>query len=118
MSPYLHLSRQKSSLKCQKWSNLASFGKPKACSQTVLPESSILIGNKLAKKAKNKKSIKKADNSMKVRLIFFKVKFFRFWYIYGTFLCGIKRPVLGLHLAILALFDRPIIFLIGSLSFL
>ena len=32
--------------------NLASFWKPEACGQTVLPDRSILIGQKLVKNAK------------------------------------------------------------------
>ena len=32
--------------------NLASFEKPKACGQTVLPDRSILVGQKLVKNAK------------------------------------------------------------------
>ena len=38
--------------KCQKWSNLASFWKPKACGQTELPDISVLIGQKLVENAK------------------------------------------------------------------
>ena len=37
---------------------LASFWKPKACCQTVLPDMSVLIGQKLVKNAKTKKEIK------------------------------------------------------------
>ena len=36
----------------QKWSILASFWKPKACGQTVLPDRSVLIGQKLMENAK------------------------------------------------------------------
>ena len=39
----------KSSLKKQKMVNLASFWKPEACAQTVLPDRSLLIGQKLMK---------------------------------------------------------------------
>ena len=35
--------------------NLASFWKPEACGQTVLPDRSILIGQKLVKNAKIQK---------------------------------------------------------------
>ena len=35
-----------------KWSILASFRKPATCSQTVLPDMSVLIGQKLVKNAK------------------------------------------------------------------
>ena len=41
------LSGQKFIKKCQKWSNLASFYKAKACGQTELPDRSVLIGQKL-----------------------------------------------------------------------
>ena len=39
----------------QKWSILASFWKPEACGQTVLPDRSILIGQKLMENAKIEK---------------------------------------------------------------
>ena len=39
----------------QKWSILASFWRPEACGQTVLPDRSVLIGQKLVKNAKIKK---------------------------------------------------------------
>ena len=35
--------------------NLASFGKPEACGQTVLPDRSVLIGQKLVENAKIQK---------------------------------------------------------------
>ena len=35
--------------------SLASFWKPKACGQTVLPDRTILIGQKMVENAKNKK---------------------------------------------------------------
>ena len=35
--------------------NLASFWKPEACGQTVLPDRSVLIGQKLVRNAKIKK---------------------------------------------------------------
>ena len=40
----LHFEWTKVSQKWQKWSILASFWKPEACSQTVLPDRSVLIG--------------------------------------------------------------------------
>ena len=40
----LHLEWTKVTLKCQKWSILASFLKPEACGQKVLPDRSILKG--------------------------------------------------------------------------
>ena len=43
---------------CQKWSILASFWKPEACSQTVLPDRSLLIRQKLVENAKIKKKFK------------------------------------------------------------
>ena len=47
------LSGQKTFIKkCEKWSNLASFWKPKACGQTELPDRSVLIGQKLVENAK------------------------------------------------------------------
>ena len=42
--------------KCQKWSILASFWKPEACSQTLLPDRSVLMGQKLVENAKTKNS--------------------------------------------------------------
>ena len=41
------LSGQKFIKKCQKWYNLVSFWKPKACGQKELPDRSVLIGQKL-----------------------------------------------------------------------
>ena len=38
-----------------KWSILASFWKPEACGQTVLPDRSVLIGQKLVENAKIQK---------------------------------------------------------------
>ena len=49
------LSGQKFIKNTKKWSNLTSFRKPKACGQTVLPERSVLIGQKLMKNAKIQK---------------------------------------------------------------
>ena len=40
---------------CQKWYILANFGKPEACGQTVLPDRSVLIGQKLVENAKIQK---------------------------------------------------------------
>ena len=42
--------------KCQKWSILARFWKPEACGQTVLPDRSVLIGQKLVENAEIEKS--------------------------------------------------------------
>ena len=39
----------------QKWSILASFWKPEACGQTVLPDRSVLIGQKVVENAKIEK---------------------------------------------------------------
>ena len=39
----------------QKWSILASFWKSKACGQTVLPDKSVSIGQKLVENAKIQK---------------------------------------------------------------
>ena len=44
------------SQKCQKKSILASFCKPEACGQTVFPDRSFLIGQKLVENAKIKKN--------------------------------------------------------------
>ena len=49
------LSGQKSIKKCQKWSILASISKPEACGQIVLPDRSVLIGQKLVENSKTKK---------------------------------------------------------------
>ena len=46
------MSGQKFIKNAKKWSNLASFWKPEACGQTVLPDRSILIGQKLVENAK------------------------------------------------------------------
>ena len=48
------LSGQKFIKKCQKWSNLASFYKAKACGQTELPDRSVLIGQNWRKMPKFK----------------------------------------------------------------
>ena len=48
----LHFEWTKFNLKCQKWSNLASFSKPEACGQTVFSGRSVLIGQKLVENAK------------------------------------------------------------------
>ena len=42
----------------QKWSILASFRKSEACGQTVLPDRSVLKGQKLVKNAKIKNKFK------------------------------------------------------------
>ena len=49
------LTRQKFSKNAKNWSILASFWKPEACGQTVLPDRSILIGQKLVENAKIEK---------------------------------------------------------------
>ena len=46
------LSGQKLIKNAQKWSNLASFWKPKTFGQTELPDMSVLIGQKLVENAK------------------------------------------------------------------
>ena len=51
----LHFEWTKVHEKCQKWSILASFFKLESYGQTVLPDRSVLMGQKLVKKAKNKK---------------------------------------------------------------
>ena len=51
----LHFEWTKVNWKCQKWSILASFWKLEACGQTVLPDRSVLIGQKLVEKAKIQK---------------------------------------------------------------
>ena len=48
----LHFEWTKVNQKCQKWSTLAIFLKPEACGPTVLPDMSVLIGQKLVEKAK------------------------------------------------------------------
>ena len=49
----LHFWVAKSSLKMPKMVHLASFWKPEDCGQTVLPDMSLLIGQKLVENAKN-----------------------------------------------------------------
>ena len=49
------LSGQKCIINAKKCLILASFWKPEACGQTVLPDRSILIGQKLVENAKIKK---------------------------------------------------------------
>ena len=49
------LSGQKLIKKCKKLSIFASFWKPEACGQTVLPDKSVLIGQKFVENAKIKK---------------------------------------------------------------
>ena len=48
----LHFEWTQVHWKCQKWSIFASFWKPEACGQTVLPDRSVLIGQKLVENAK------------------------------------------------------------------
>ena len=50
--PRLHFEGTNVNWKCRKWSILASFWKPEACGQTVLPDRSVLIGQKLVKNDK------------------------------------------------------------------
>ena len=45
-------SGQKLIKNVKKWSILASFWKPEACGQTVLPDRSVLMGQKLVENAK------------------------------------------------------------------
>ena len=49
------LSGQKLIKNAKKWSILASFWKPEACGQTVLPDRSVLIGQKLVENVKIQK---------------------------------------------------------------
>ena len=49
------LNEQKLINNCRKWSILASFWKPEACGQTVLPDRSLLIGQKFVGNAKIQK---------------------------------------------------------------
>ena len=51
----LHFEWTKVNSNCQKWSIWASFWKPEACGQTVLPDRSVLMGQKLVENAKTKK---------------------------------------------------------------
>ena len=50
------LSGQKLIKNAKNWSILASFWKPEACGQTVLPDRSILIGQKIVENVKIEKS--------------------------------------------------------------
>ena len=50
----LHFMWTKVNQKCQKWSILASFWKPEACGQIVLPDRSVFIEQKLVENAKIK----------------------------------------------------------------
>ena len=54
----LHSEWTKVNYKCQQLSILASFWKSEACGQTVLPNKSLLIGQKLVEHAKIKKKFK------------------------------------------------------------
>ena len=60
-----HFQWTKVNKKCQKWSNLASFRKPEACSQTELPDRSVLI-------VKNWWKMPKLKNSNATFLLIFK----------------------------------------------
>ena len=51
----LHFESTKVDIRCQKRSILASFWKSEACGQTVLPDGSVLIGQKLVENAKIQK---------------------------------------------------------------
>ena len=51
----LHFEWTKVHKKCQKQSICASLYKPEACGQTVLPDRSLLIGQKLVENGKIKK---------------------------------------------------------------
>ena len=51
----LHFEWTKVNSKCQKWSILPSFWKLEACGQTVLPERSVLKGQKIGGKCQNSK---------------------------------------------------------------
>ena len=46
------LIEEKSPENAQKWSNLASFWKPEVCCQTVLPDRSVLKGQKSVENTK------------------------------------------------------------------
>ena len=48
----LHFERTKVYRKCQKWSILMTLLKPEDCAQTVLPDMSLLLGQKLVLNAK------------------------------------------------------------------
>ena len=52
----LHFECTKVNSKCQKLSILACFWKPEACSQAVLPDRSVLIGQKWGKRPKFRNS--------------------------------------------------------------
>ena len=49
----LHFEWTKVNQKCQKWSILTSFWKPEVYGQTVLPDRSLIIEQKLVEKCKN-----------------------------------------------------------------
>ena len=51
---YVHIWVKKSSIKMAKIVDLPSFWKPEACGKTVLPDRSVLIGQKLVENAKIK----------------------------------------------------------------
>ena len=52
LSLQLHFEQTKVPYKCHKWSILVSLWKPEICGQTVLPDRSISIGQKLVENAK------------------------------------------------------------------
>ena len=52
----LHFEWAKVNNKCKKWSIFAIFSKPESYGQTVLPDRSLLIGQKLVKMPKLKNS--------------------------------------------------------------
>ena len=51
----LHFEWTKDYQKCQKWSILARFWKTETCGQTVVPDMSLLIGQKLVENTKIEK---------------------------------------------------------------
>ena len=52
---YVYILSGQKLIKMPKMLNLASFGKPEACGQTVLPDRSVSIGQKLVENAKIEK---------------------------------------------------------------
>ena len=52
---YVYILSGQKLIKMPKMANLASFWKPEACGQTVLPDRSVLIGQKLVENAKMQK---------------------------------------------------------------
>ena len=53
---YIYILSGQKFIKSAKMVNLASFWKPVACGQTVLPDMSILVGQKLMENAEIEKS--------------------------------------------------------------